>query len=364
MIEGHGGNIYKLAGELGCKPAQICDMSANVNPLGPMPDLVAYLQQEILAISALPEVNADQIVQLFSQNYNVDPRELMAGNGSTELIYLIPRALKPGKALIVGPTYADYEDSCKMNRVPYRYFTCKKERDFEPDMQALQKAASDVDLVFLCNPNNPTGGIVSHTKLTTLCSSLPETLFVIDESYLPFVPQPDEYSLIRTDLSNVIVLNSMSKAFRIPGLRIGFVKAPEPILEQLRGYTLPWSVNSLAQTAVSWLMSNADQVNRFLEKTRTRIEEQRSEWITRIEKKTRINCFPSVTSFTLMHLPEALDAKAVWEHMARNRILIRNCSNFEGLSDRYIRISLKSEKENRKAADLLIQFDREHDDDG
>ena len=362
MIEGHGGNIYKLAEALGCNPFDICDMSANVNPLGPMPALVGYLQQELQAIAVLPEVNASQIVRLFAQDQRLNPERVMAGNGTTELIYLIPRAVRPSKALIVGPTYADYEDACKMNRVRFHHWTCKEESHFVLDLQALQKAASEVDLVFLCNPNNPTGTLVSRSDLAWFCRSLPNTLVVVDESYLPFVPQSDEISLIGTTLSNVIVLNSMSKAFRIPGLRIGFAKADKTVLEKIRSYALPWSVNSLAQKAVSWLMNHPVAVSRFLEETRRLIGAQRSALIEFIESESQIRCFPSVTSFLLMRLPEGLSAPVVWRHMAKRHVLIRDCSNFEGLTEQFIRLSLKKEIENRKAANLLIRLDRERSD--
>ena len=201
--------------------------------------------------------------------------------------------------------------------------------------------------------------MVSRAELTSLCRSLPDTLFVVDESYLPFVPEPEGKSLIGTHLSNVLVLNSMSKAFRIPGLRIGFVKAAETVLEKLRPFALPWSVNSLAQKAVSWLMEHSAQVNLFLQESRSLIEAQRSALVERLEAETPIRCFPSVTSYLLMRLPEGLTARTVWRHMAQQRVLIRDCSNFKGLSDHFIRISLKTERENRKAADLLIQLYRE-----
>lgn len=362
MIDGHGGNIYQLAGQLGCEPADISDMSANVNPLGPMPALVTFLKKEIQAISSLPEVNAGEIVRSFSRFYHVDPGQVMAGNGTTELIYLIPRAINPGKTLVVGPTYADYRDSCTINRVPCDQWTSKETHVFVPDLDAVKKAARLADLVFLCNPNNPTGAMVSRQDLTALCRSLPDTLFVIDESYLPFVPEPEDVTLIGAGLPNVMILNSMSKAFRIPGLRIGFVSAPKTILKKLTPYALPWSVNGMAQKAVSWLMNHANAVNRFLEQTRSLVASERGTFIARLEKETRIRCFPSVTSYVLMALPRGLDAPTVWKDMAQNRILIRDCSNFTGLSERFIRISLKKEPENRKAADLLIQLFREYAD--
>ena len=355
MIGGHGGNIYQLARQLNCRPSDISDMSANVNPLGPMPALVDHLKARLSAIAALPEVDAGGIVEAFARFQAIDPRTVMAGNGTTELIYLIPRALGSRKALVVGPTYADYHDACAMNRVACDHFVCSEQAGFAPDMAAIGQAAASRDLVFLCNPNNPTGSLVNRLEIESLCRSLPDTTFVVDESYLPFAPHPTNTSLIRSDLPNLMVLNSMSKVFRIPGLRIGFVKATPALLKKLSSYALPWSVNSLAQEAVQWLMTRPDAVARFLSETRTMLEKEKRRIEENIHRKTYIRCFPSATAFILMRLPDGLKAPAVWAHMAKNHILIRDCTNFKGLSDAFIRISLKTDAENRRATELLVQ---------
>jgi threonine-phosphate decarboxylase len=356
MIGGHGGNIYRLAQRLGCRPEDISDMSANVNPLGPMPALMDHLKENLAAIATLPEVDAGGIVDAFARFHDIDPARVMAGNGSTQLIYLIPKALAARRALIVGPTYADYHDACAMHGVPCEHLICPETADFAPDMDAIARQAKGKDLVFLCNPNNPTGCLTDRAPLTDLCRGLPETIFLIDESYLPFAPRPEAATMLSTGLANVVVLNSMSKAFRIPGLRIGFVAAPPAIMQRLTPFALPWSVNSLAQAAVMWLMTHADQVRPFLETTRAWIATQKASMEERIRLKTTIRCYSSVTSFILMGLPEGLNAPMVWRHLADRRILIRDCSNFTGLTDRFIRISLKSEAENRRAIDLLVQL--------
>ena len=356
MIGGHGGNIYRLAQRLGCRPEAISDMSANVNPLGPMPALMDHLRENLAAIAALPEVNAGGIVDAFAELHDAAPDQVMAGNGSTELIYLIPRALSARRALVVGPTYADYADACAMNGVAGEHFICREAADFVPDMADIARQAAGRDLVFFCNPNNPTGTLTPRAAITDLCRRLPETLFLIDESYLPFAPQPEAATMIHTELPNVMVLNSMSKAFRIPGLRIGFVKAHPDLIKRLQPFTLPWSVNALAQAAVRWLMTHADQVRPFLAATRTAVEAEKERIEEYIRNKTAIRCFPSATSFLLMELPDGLAAPTVWRHLADRRILIRDCSNFKGLSDRFIRISLKSEAENTRAMNLLGQL--------
>ncbi len=359
MIGGHGGNIYELARRLGCEPSEIVDMSANVNPLGPMPELMDHLKTNLSVIAALPEVDAGGIVSAFSKVHDITPETVMAGNGTTELIHLIPRAIGARKAMVVGPTYSDYRDSCAMNGVACEHLICRENDNFVPNMAAIAQKAKDVDLVFLCNPNNPTGAMVSRKSIDSLCRECPETLFIIDESYLPFALQPHAISMIGTNLPNVMVLNSMSKAFRIPGLRIGFVKAPPELIQKLAAYVLPWSVNSLAQAAVTWLMAHMAPVTAFLETTRQMLETQKTIMRDGLSQ-TGIHCFPSVTSFILMRLPDGLDAPMAWRHLSDQGILIRDCANFTGLNKAFIRLSMKSEENNRRAARLLAELCHGH----
>ncbi|MGD9309014.1 MAG: pyridoxal phosphate-dependent class II aminotransferase [Desulfosarcina sp.] len=356
MIGGHGGNIHQLARHLGCRPSEISDMSANVNPLGPLPALIAHVKASLPAIAALPEVDASGIVEAFARHHGIDPGQVMPGNGTTELIYLIPRALEAKNALVVGPTYADYHDACRMSRTTCAHLICPQSDHFIPDMQAIRRAAATVDLVFLCNPNNPTGTLLARQAIQDLCQSLPDTIFVIDESYLPFAPRPSAVSVITADNPNLLVLNSMSKAFRIPGLRIGFVTGPTALITRLAAYGLPWSVNALAQAAVAWLMGHPHDVAQFLASTRAFIEKEKRRIEESIHQESQARCFSSATSFILMRLPRGMKAAAVGAHMAGQRILIRDCTNFIGLSDAFIRVSLRSETENRRAMDLLVRL--------
>ena len=360
MIGGHGGNIYQVARQLGCSPSDICDMSANVNPLGPIPELVAHLEANLSAIAVLPEVDAGGIVEAFAGHNGIDPGMVMAGNGTTQLIYLIPRALAARNALVVGPAYSDYRDACTMARVDCKHFLCREADDFVPDMQAVGKAARWADLVFLCNPNNPTGALIPRTAIEELCRHHPDTVFIIDESYLPFAPDPQAVSVIQSNQPNLVVLNSMSKVFRIPGLRIGFVKASASLINKLKAFALPWSVNGLAQAAVHWLMAHPDLVEPFLAATRDFTEKEKRRIEESIQQKSDVRCFPTAASFILMRLPGGLKASVVWRRMAADRILIRDCSNFEGLSDEFIRLSLKTPRANDRAAGLLTHLCRDH----
>ena len=355
MIVGHGGNIYDKARKLGCAPMDVLDMSSNVNPLGPLPGLIHHLTAHMDRIAALPEAGAESIIQLFSEHYQIDPKKVLAGNGTTQLIYTLPYALNIKQALILGPTYSDYADACRMNGAAYRFALTDADRSFHHDLHKIEKELGSSDAVFICNPNNPTGVLIPDEEIRFLCQKHPDILFIIDESYLPFVSDGESRSLMTSSQSNVLVLNSMSKIFRVPGLRIGFIIASAPLIEKIGAYTLPWSVNAMAQTAVEYLMTRKQAVSDFIEMTRKFLSIERQFVLQNLQYAQWITLFPSQTSFILAELKK-YTSEEISGILLDDRILIRDCSNFQGLSNRFIRISLKTRDINQLLVDRLNFF--------
>ena len=354
MICGHGGNIYELARRLKCQPFDIIDMSSNVNPSGPPPGLTEFLKENISAMIALPEADAGKAVFAFAHRYGIDPKCVLAGNGTTQFIYAIPKAIGTKNALIVAPTYSDYADACAMHDIAYTYYLTQASQNFVPDLTQIQKDMQAADTIFICNPNNPTGVLIPSDQLESLCRAFPKKTFIIDESYLPFVTDAEKHSFIARRIENVIVLNSMSKIFRVPGLRIGFVAAHEAIISKLMRYALPWSVNSLAQAAVIWLMTNRTEIDAFIENTRAFLEVERNAFADRQSASRHLRLFPSETSFILAELSAPYKASEICESLADGGILIRNCANFTGLSEKFIRVSLKTSEINCMIAERLL----------
>ena len=356
MIKGHGGNIYDLAKRLGCDVSEIIDMSSNVNPFGPPSGLIDHLKNHIININALPEVDAGNTVAAFSDRYGIDRNRVLAGNGTTQFIYSIPQVLRTERTLIVGPTYADYADGCRMHGVSLDYYLTDASDSFQPSVDAFINQLGRFDTVFICNPNNPTGVLWPREVLLNLISDHPNIRFVVDESYLPFVTHGDKETLIQTELTNLLVLNSLSKIFRIPGLRIGFLIASKPVIEKFNPYLLPWNVNSLSQTAVQYLMTNPAEIESFVHSTRDRVSAERETLVDALSMSSSLMVFPSTTSFVLIQLNKRFKAQETVEYLSHHRILIRNCANFEGLSDQYIRISLKTRDANQMAVRLLFEM--------
>jgi threonine-phosphate decarboxylase len=357
MLNGHGGNIVQMAQQLNCAADEINDMSSNVNPLGPPPGLMGFLKKNIGTITTFPEVDGKGIVKQFADQYNIDPRRVLAGNGTTQFIYAMPQALEVKRALILGPTYSDYADACHLNNVRTTFAIAPETQNFYPDLDRIETYLPDADSVYICNPNNPTGAMIPMEELHQLCNAYPKVYFIVDESYLPFTGDDYRRSICHQNLHNVIGLSSISKIFAIPGLRIGFVISSADIIQRFRRFLQPWSVNSLAQLAVDYLMNHKDEVDTFIEKTKRFVEIEKNKFYFMLNKIANINLFPSTTNFILARLRDNFYADEVRNTLAQNKILVRNCQNFHGLSNRFIRISMKTEEVNqmltKKLADLL-----------
>jgi len=354
MIHGHGGNIYEFVGRFNCRPSEIIDMSSNINPLGPPPGLLQHLKENLDAITRLPEVDAGLTVKRFGNFIDVDSDHLLTGSGTTQFIYAIPRVLNTGRALIVGPTYSDYGDACRLLGVPYTIFKADASREFNPSIEQIDRALGKADTVFICNPNNPTGALIPADALRNLCRSHSNKNFIIDESYLDFVPHAENETMVNSGLDNVIVLLSVSKIFKIPGLRTGFLSAGGDRIKKLRSHQLPWSTNSLAQLAIDFIAERKALVKSFISETRHYIKSQRQEFYSALENVDHFRLFQSQAPFVLIKMRGDMSADDVWQRLARDKILIRRCTNFSGLSDKFIRISLKSPENNRLLAARLL----------
>lgn len=355
MITGHGGNVELLAGQLGCAANEIADMSSNLNPLGPPDGFERFLADHLRSLERLPEADASTLTRTFCGKRDIDPATTIAANGTTWFIYTLPLALGSEKVLISGPTYSDYLDGCLSLGISPSFLTAETKADFCPDLTLLSRKAGKFDTVFLCNPNNPTGSFLSKNRLVELLKQHPGTMFVIDESYLPFVPNAEEQSLVPlTDFRNLAVLSSMSKIFTVPGMRIGFLTAHPDTAKKVMGFYQPWSVNALAQKAAVYLLETHSDDSPFLVRTRKFIQAERELFRQKLEDLPGIHPFPSVTSFLLARITCGLTSEQLCRRVGRNKILIRNCSNFHGLGDdQFVRFSLKDRRLNLKLADIL-----------
>lgn len=363
MLEGHGGNIHEAARTAGCLPSEIIDLSSNVSPFPTHPIIMDRLQEGLREICALPEVSSQGLAGLVAKRYNLSEGQVLIGNGTTEFIFSLPRLLGSRSALICPPTYSDYADSCALSSVETRFLFCRKEENFEVDPEQLRECVGKADLVFLCNPNNPTGALVEGDKLINLIKLFPSTTFIIDESYLPFVEGgQEEYSMLQDAIpDNFIVLRSFSKIYAIPGLRLGWLASSERTVEKLRNRMQPWTVNRLAQIAGEAILESTQGGN-LEEETAIYMAGQRENFLTSLAPlilgpgaANPLAAYPGKANFLLFELKGTMDAPQFFKLMLKRRILVRDCSNFKGLDSRFFRISLKTEEMNGLCLEVMLE---------
>lgn len=349
MIQGHGGNIVALAQKLACRPEEITDMSSNINPLGTAPGLLAHLEQHLPRIRALPEADGHSAVMAMARLLDVSPAKILPGNGTTQFIYTACKALESRRVLVLGPTYSDYADACRMHDIEPDFFLTRPEDAFMPDLTGLSARLRKYDTVFLCNPNNPTGVLIPQQQVLDLCYQHPQVRFILDESYLSFATGEAAMDLCQNAPDNMLVLWSVSKIFGIPGLRAGFLVANQQHIAAFSRFMQPWSLNTLAQEAVCFLGEHQMEMAAFITASQEYISHEGQLLRQRLHE-SGMQVFPSQTSFFLIRLPDGIQAAEVCAYLGQQRFLIRNCDNFYGLDARYIRIALKNSASNAAVA--------------
>lgn len=337
----HGGNIIATAKELGVAVDDLIDMSSNLTPFGSAPGLQKVLADRLGEIRYLPETGSETLRGLFAEKHGLNQEQVLAGNGTTEFIFAIPEVVKAKRALIINPTYADYYSACLCSGLQADGFDLLPEKDFEPDLHALSASLQGGELVFFCNPNNPTGALVPSEELYDFIAEHGESLFLVDESYLPFIREPSLLDFSIPD--NLFILSSYSKIYGIPGLRLGFLTSTGANLKNIHEQSRPWGVNRMAQIAGEYLIRYGDD---YVAKTIDFVEKERLRIVNELSSMAEIKVIPGAANFILCKLTGKMTAPELQKKMIDRKVMIRNCDNFTNLDEKYFRISLKSEEDN------------------
>ncbi len=337
----HGGNIISVAASLGCNVGDLIDMSGNLTPLEMVPGLREVICKKLDEISYLPETGSETLRRIFARKFGLNENEVLVGNGTTEFIFALPYSFTGRHAIIINPTYSDYRLACQWAHVDAEDFMLQLEQDFRLDLDRLATRLHGGELVFICNPNNPTGALTPTGELHKWISHHRDTFFLVDESYLPFTR---EKSLLHYNLPpNLFVLFSSSKIYGIPGLRLGFLVSKADNLKALNLRRKPWGVNRIAQIAGEYLFEHADP---YVEKVQNFIQVERSRFIKSLKNIRSIRVVPGEANFVLCQLLGQLLAPELQTKMLEKHIMIRNCETFTGLDDHYFRVSLKGKEAN------------------
>ena len=340
----HGGTIFALARALGIAPEELSDFSASINPLGPAPGVREALSASFDRIVHYPDREAAELRSALADFHGVEATGIVVANGSTELIYLLPRIVQGRRGLIVAPAFSEYARSLERAGWETGYLTLRPEDGFAFSLEALEaRLAEGVDLLFLCNPANPTGALLPLTvieKIHTLCRNA-GTFLVIDEAFMDFCEEESAKRVICAGEGGVI-LRSMTKFYAIPGLRLGYAMGPAKVIERCSALLEPWSVNTTAQ--VAGVASLADPEYHAL--TIRYCAEQRSFLTHGLSSLPGLKPYPSVANYLLVEMRNGLSAAELRDELVKKRILIRDCSNFVGLDGRFFRVAVHGQDDN------------------
>lgn len=349
----HGSDIEKVAKHFNIEESSIKNFSGNVNPLGLSKSLEEKLVANIHLVTNYPDPDYTKLKANIAHYTDSNTQHVLLGNGSTELIAHYIDYVSPKKALIIGPTYSEYENKIKTLKAEVLYFPLKEESNFTLDIEELIKACTNkIDLLVLCNPNNPTASFIKSEELYPLfdhCKSLGIHI-LIDETYMDFVDNSKQVSalpLVKT-YNNCIVLRGFSKFFAAPGLRLGYgITSDMNCHRSLEKQRHHWSINSLAAFAGKELMLDKD----FIEESKTFIHDERIRLTRLLEEEDSIKVFPANANFFFIKLLKSdKSSNQLFEYLIQKGLMIRNTSTFPFLHGEFFRFCILCKEDN----DLLI----------
>ena len=340
MIKGHGDDAYQYACPI------ISNFSSNVFGRVDLSGLKAHLCNRIDQIGSYPEPEPYTLEACLAKRHRLHADEVCVTNGATEAIYLIAQTFRGTNTAIFQPTFSEYADACRMHghRVTALY-QLPTERD-------AYRLPSDIRMMWLCNPNNPTGHVEDKDYLRNLIEHNPQICFVIDQSYESFTLDPLFASAEVIEFSNVLLLHSLTKRYAMPGLRLGYVTGNSSLLNRLRTHRMPWSVNQLAIEAGLYLLEHPQEapmdVEAYLQETfRLR---------TNLEQLGTLEVWDTKTHFMLVCMRLG-KVSALKDYLANEHgLLIRDASNFEGLDERFFRIATQTPEENDRLVHAISQW--------
>ncbi|MFH0771549.1 MAG: threonine-phosphate decarboxylase CobD [Candidatus Omnitrophota bacterium] len=348
-IDRHGGNIWRIARRYGLRPNEILDFSANINPLGLSPRVKSAICDNLGSLISYPDPDCGILKNELSDRIGIDSRGLLIGNGSVELIYLIPRALAVRRAVVVIPAFCEYELAVKQSKAKVLFLRTNSKEKFRLNVEGLLKLMPKADLVFICNPNNPTGNIIPKEEILYLAKAARAygVIIAVDEAFIDFVEDWQKFSVIEEAARsrNLLVLRSMTKFFALPGLRLGYLVGNKTLISKLSRRQLPWSVNCLAQSVGAEVIKDES----YIKLSRELAARERAFLFKRLKSKKGISVYPPASNFILSKLTDKrLNSNALCDRLAAHGIYIRSCGNFRGLNSSYFRIAVRKRGENIK----------------
>ncbi len=345
----HGGDIYRHRVEM--------DFSVNTNPLGAPDSVVKALRQHSMDIVHYPDPVCQKLREDLASYEKVKADHIICGNGAAELIYSLVQTIKPEKTLLVEPAFSEYERALKAWGTSCHYYHCKREDGFKVKGDILNSITPDLGMVFLCNPGNPTGEVIERSLLIEILN-LAKAYFIpvlLDECFLDFLEDSSSYDMLPfyQEYPNLFILKAFTKIFAMPGLRLGYgISCQEELLQNMEAGLPSWHVSLPAQLCGVEALKDADK---YLIETKEYLKKEKKLMIDQL-KTLGYEIYGSKANYIFFSGKNCQD---LYQQALADQILIRDCSNYPGLSKGDYRIAIKSREENRRLMKWLRSISEE-----
>lgn len=330
----HGGDIYRNQVDY--------DFSVNINPLGMPPESILAAQDAVRHAGSYPDWRGEALCHEIAAFEGVKEEQVLLGNGAAELIYCMVHTLRPDCGMVTEPSFQEYESALRSVGAKLLGWKLKEVEDFALKEDILEAITEDVDVLFLCNPHNPTGQLTGKALLERIAEKCEQTgtWFCLDECFLPFLEEEGEYTL-KTELErfpHLIILRAFTKIYGMPGLRLGYgLTASKQLLVRMRGCLQPWNTSLPAQMAGIAALKDAE----YLKQTYSLIREEKQFLIKELSGGIVRKIYPSGANFIFFKAQEGLK-----ERLLKEGVLIRDCGNYRNLEPGYYRIGIRTHEEN------------------
>ena len=349
---------------------KLIDFSASINPLGLPPGVRRALVRAIPSSIHYPDPVGNDLRAQIGAFHRIAPESIVLGNGSAELISILPRSLSLRHGLVIGPTFMEFERALALAGAHCTYVHAEAKDRYDPPVdrvcQILSKGkgrngtnrsnqrgrAKKIDAVFLCNPNSPTGRALSSASVLRLLNAVrkAKARLIIDEAFVDFC---SSHSVIREieQSHDLLVLRSFTKFFAIPGIRIGYVAGNRELVHSIREAIPPWSVNHLAQAAAMAALDDRE----YRQRSVTFMREERIRFGRLLRRIPGVQLYPSQANFFLVELPCDCPAERIADWCREHKILVRNCQGFSGIEANTLRLAIRLPKDNDRLLKVLTQ---------
>ena len=355
----HGGDVWGFARKYKIPLEKVLDFSGPINFLGPSTKAVKAVRQYARRIRFYPDPNPAELRAEIAKyvGQGVDAANIILGNGSIELIYMIAEALPCGfNAVIPVPSFSEYEKAAL--RVGGEPIFVKLPDDFSLNVESVKKAmTADTRIVSICNPHSPSGTLYSRETILDLVDFCrkKDVVVSVDENYIEFAEKGQDNTMAGyvKKYDNLLVIRSVTKFYGMPGIRLGYGIATESLIDTLQTARQPWSINSLAGYATLAAFKDTD----FIENTKRTIAKERADFAKMLSEIGGLHVFPSVTNFLLVKILNAkYTSTMLKEKIAKEGLLIRDCNTFVGLDNSYFRVTVRSLEDNLRLAKVMSRL--------